>query len=82
MESLSCSCPVIITTSTPWKGLSAGHAGWDIPVEEEQIYQEVLQQCCSMNQEEYNEWQLGAYNRAVNYSSNEEILDESRRLFA
>ncbi len=66
-ESMASGTPVIISDKTPWRELEERKAGWDIPLEQKNNFVEVINKCAAMDQEEYNEWSLGAYNYAKEY---------------
>jgi glycosyltransferase involved in cell wall biosynthesis len=66
-ESLSAGRPVVISDQTPWKRLSQWKAGWDISLDDHSKFTEVLRQFSCMNQEELNEWCVGAWKFAHDY---------------
>jgi glycosyltransferase involved in cell wall biosynthesis len=59
LESLQNGCPVIISDRTPWRGLEAASAGWDLPLETD-AFASVLQHCVGMDDEEYQRLRAGA----------------------
>ncbi|UOR11314.1 glycosyltransferase family 4 protein [Halobacillus amylolyticus] len=46
-------CPVIISDQTPWRGLEEYQVGWDIPLTEEEKFEEVLNYCVKMDNAHY-----------------------------
>lgn len=54
LEAFSSGCPVIISNQTPWRNLERKGVGWDIPLEGDTIFKEVLQRCVDMSQPEFD----------------------------
>lgn len=54
IESLLAGCPVILSDQTPWRKLERDGIGWDININNTEEFKKTLQECISMNQEEYN----------------------------
>jgi len=53
VEALFAGRPVVIGDKTPWRGLAAEGAGWDIALDEPERWRRVLQGCVGMNEETY-----------------------------
>ena len=53
VEALSAGRPVVIGDQTPWRGLGAKGAGWDLPLNEPERWRQVLQGCVGMDGETY-----------------------------
>jgi glycosyltransferase involved in cell wall biosynthesis len=81
LESMSFSCPVIISDRTPWHNLEKEKAGWNIPLEKPEKFAEIIQYCIDMNQENYNIWSESAYRFAKKFSENPELKKQSLKLF-
>jgi glycosyltransferase involved in cell wall biosynthesis len=60
-EALILGKPVIISDQTPWRNLSAVHAGWDLPLGQPEQFISALQVMVDWSQEEYNNWSLSAW---------------------
>ena len=60
LESLQNHCPVIISDRTPWRGLEAALAGWDLPLDDPDTFRRVLKRCVDMDDDEYQRWRAGA----------------------
>ena len=56
LEALCAGCPVLISDQTPWRDLEEKGVGWDLPLSKPEMFQEVLQKCVDMNDEEYVKW--------------------------
>jgi len=80
-EALSAGRPVVISDQTPWRGLSQWKAGWDIALNQPVKFTEVLRQFSCMDQEELNEWCVGAWQFAKNYIEHSDIKRKYLELF-
>lgn len=80
-EALSAGCPVLISDRTPWRNLQEKGVGWDVPLEDEDRFRAILQQCV----DEDGEWYAGLEARAAEYgthtASDPSIIDENRKMF-
>ncbi len=79
-EALSAGCPVLISDRTPWRNLEEKGVGWDVPLEDEDRFRAILQQCVDAD----GEWYAGLEERAAVYgiqaSSDPSIIDENRKM--
>lgn len=82
VESLINGKPVIISDQTPWKDMEQKKAGWDISLEKPQDFITTLERCIQMNQEEYNNWSIGAYEYAISFINNKNVIEDNRKLFS
>ena len=80
-EGLSAGRPVLISDQTPWRGLAAVKAGWDVALADSAGFEKVLQEALYMKQEEYDEWSLGAWEYAFRFSSGSNALSKYTTLF-
>jgi glycosyltransferase involved in cell wall biosynthesis len=60
LEALAAGRPTLISDQTPWRGLSAQSAGWDLPLANRELWQEVIRKCVDMDQEQYKVLARGA----------------------
>ncbi len=60
LETMSSGRPVIISDKTQWRELSSLKAGWDIPLDNYEMFVETLIKLAQMDQEEFNKWCHGA----------------------
>jgi glycosyltransferase involved in cell wall biosynthesis len=81
-EALSAGRPVVISDQTPWRGLSQWKAGWDIALSDPGKFTEVLRRFACMDQEELNEWCVGAWQFAKNYIEHGDIKKKYLELFS
>lgn len=61
LEALSVGRPLLISDRTPWKDLARQHAGWDLPLDLPERFEEVLRDVLGMGDEAYAEWLHGAF---------------------
>lgn len=81
LQSLTSGCPVIISDQTPWKGLEKKGGGWDLPLERQEVFADVINACEKMDQEAYDRLSDSAFENALKYYRNEDILKQNRELF-
>ncbi len=60
VEALLAGCPVLVSDQTPWRGLEARRAGWDVPLGEPESFAAILRACVAMTAAEYEVWSEGA----------------------
>ena len=82
IESMAAGCPVIISDQTPWRGLEAVKAGWDIPLKEETALLKAIETCCKMDQQTFNEYSKAAFNYASQVINNPGLVEDNKLLFA
>lgn len=81
-EAFAAGRPVIISDKTPWRGLEAVHAGFDISLDTADVWQEVIYRCAGMNQQEYDQWCTGAYMYAKDFFSKQQFKQEYLQLLS
>ena len=53
LEGWTAGCPVVISDQTPWRKLIEKGIGWDIPLNQPEVWRNVLQRCIDMEQRTY-----------------------------
>ena len=81
LEALSVGRPLLISDRTPWKDLARQHAGWDLPLDQSQGFEEVLRAAVGMGEEAYAEWLHGAFALGSRSLRAEEAKTQYLRLF-
>lgn len=81
LEALMAACPVIISDKTPWQNLRKDSAGWDISLENKTEFLEVIHHLAQTNSETFNHYALAAFNKAKQFSDNEELISSNMALF-
>jgi glycosyltransferase involved in cell wall biosynthesis len=59
-EALSCGVPALISDRTPWRGLEAVRAGWDLPLEDPAPFSETIERFAALPAEARQAWRAGA----------------------
>ena len=81
LEALSAGTPVIISDNTPWRNLQEKTIGWDVSLKSLENLKYVLDLAINMGQNEYNSWSKNAFNFAIEFCNNKELLKANRALF-
>ena len=81
-EALLAGCPVLISDQTPWRGLQDRGAGWDVPVDDNDRFSAILQQCIDADEEWYTPLRANAAEFARAYVADSGVIEANRRLFA
>lgn len=81
VESMVSGCPVIISDRTPWRNLKEVKAGWDLSLEDNSRILNALQHALDMNQQEYDVWSNGAYDKAVEITESKKAVEDNKNLF-
>lgn len=81
IESWVAGCPVIISDQTPWRNLAEKKCGWDLPLNDDQLFIDTLLHCCKMNQQEFDEWSNASYDYAATVIKNPEAVAQNKMLF-
>jgi glycosyltransferase involved in cell wall biosynthesis len=59
-ESLCAGTPVLIGDQTPWRGLEAEHAGYDVPLGDPARFARALERLNALDEHEASRWRTGA----------------------
>jgi glycosyltransferase involved in cell wall biosynthesis len=74
-EAMGSGVPVVISDQTYWRHLEKDHAGWDIPLGQQDRFHHVLSQLMEMDQAMHNQWRVGAHQRALRFFDENRLLD-------
>ncbi len=77
IEGLSAGCPIIASDRTPWLNLEEKGIGWDIPLENPNLWFEILNYCLNMEQTEYSKLSEKSRNYAVNWLSDSKLAEST-----
>lgn len=80
-EALAAGCPVLISDRTPWLRLADKKVGWDLPLENAEVWQRVLQRCVNMDDATYSEWSQAARRFAVDWASSPSLESNNLAVF-
>ena len=81
LEALYAGCPVLISDQTPWRDLEEKGIGWDLALSKPEMFQDVLQRCVDMNNEEYVKWSERAWEYGLQVTKDDKVVEKNRRLF-
>jgi len=81
LEALCGGCPILISDQTPWRDLEEKGVGWDLPLSKPDMFQEVLQRCVDMNNEEYVKWSERARKYGIGVTKDDGVVEQNRELF-
>lgn len=80
-EALAAGTPVLVSDTTPWRGLTQAGVGWDLPLDEEDAFVRVLEECARMELQAWDGWRerVRTYARAA--LEDDTHREANRRLF-
>jgi glycosyltransferase involved in cell wall biosynthesis len=81
-ESLASGRPVLISDQTPWRNLEQRKAGWDLSINDDEGFKEIIQKIIGMDVTQLSEWCMGAWKHAELYSANSGTKKEILHMFA
>ena len=82
LEAMSAGMPVIISDKTPWRNLQENKVGWDIPLDNEKEYSDVIEKCVGMSTAEFEIYSNAARAFALEYIMDKEKIQLNRNLFS
>ncbi|MGD9636908.1 MAG: glycosyltransferase [Lautropia sp.] len=80
-EALTAGTPVLISDSTPWRGLDLAGVGWDIGLEHEAKFVERIEQCARIPRGDYTAWRGRVALYAQGRLALPDVVEANRRLF-
>lgn len=81
-ESFIAGRPVLISNQTPWLHLNEKKAGWDLSLNEPNAFKEVIEYLAMCNQDQFDEYAIGAWKFACEFISNPNLKDQYIKLFS
>lgn len=81
LEALLAARPLLISDRTPWRGLEADEAGWDLPLDRPEAFSRAIDRVVAMDQAAYDQWAAGAFRRGGRYLSDPTLVEASFKLF-
>jgi glycosyltransferase involved in cell wall biosynthesis len=81
LESLAAGCPVLISDQTPWRDLEKQHVGWDFPLDKPELFQNVLQKCVNMSNEDYLTLSSNTREYGIKAIQDNHVVIQNRTLF-
>jgi len=81
LESFMAATPVIISNNTPWKSLEQEKIGWELPLENVDLFAEKITAAVNMKQEEYNGLSKHSLEYAFKFINDDTIKLQNDLLF-
>lgn len=81
VEAFIAGCPVLISDQTPWRDLKSKHAGWDVSLDQPELFRSVLNQLAQMDKDQFAEWSAGARMYGVAITDDPAAIQTNRQLF-
>jgi glycosyltransferase involved in cell wall biosynthesis len=81
LEALTSGCPVLISDQTPWRALQEEGIGWDLSLNDQNIWLEALNTCVRMDNVEYQKMRKRTLEYAHRWNSQPEALQSNIELF-
>ena len=80
-EALTLGKPALISDQTPWRGLTAARAGWDLPLDRPESFREAIEQAAAFDQQEYEDWCRCTTKFVEAFLSGLELKEAYKKLF-
>lgn len=81
LEALVAGCPVLLSDQTPWRNLEEKGIGWDIPLDEPELYRQALEACCAMTDEVFQSLSQRSREYGFQCLQDKKVLELNRLLF-
>ncbi|MEO8272963.1 MAG: glycosyltransferase [Chloroflexota bacterium] len=81
VEALLAGLPVLISDQTPWHGLEARQAGWDLPLSDGGAFATVIDRAVAMSPEAFAGWSRGAQAMGAEIADDPALDEAYRALF-
>jgi glycosyltransferase involved in cell wall biosynthesis len=81
-EALALGKPVLISDQTPWRGLRAAGAGWDLSLDRPEDFRLALEEAAAYDGEEYEDLCRTTWKYIGNYIARLDLKDEYKKLFS
>ncbi|MFA7329555.1 MAG: glycosyltransferase family 4 protein [Candidatus Delongbacteria bacterium] len=81
LEALAHGLPALISDRTPWRGLSAAQAGWDLPLEDPAAFRTALLEALALDEPAWQSWSHGARELGLRSLGDPEPVLQHEELF-
>jgi glycosyltransferase involved in cell wall biosynthesis len=81
IEAMMNSCIPIISEKTPWKNLEKQQVGYDVSLNDEKSFSEIIDTMANMNHVEFNFMSKKTHEFALNILKNEDLIQDYYKLF-
>jgi glycosyltransferase involved in cell wall biosynthesis len=80
-EALALGRPVLISDQTPWRGLEAAKAGWDLSLDRPDRFRQAIEEAAAFSQQEYEARCRTTRKYIENYIAGLDLKEEYKKLF-
>ena len=80
-EALQTGCPALISDQTPWRHLRDKGAGWDVPLNRLDLFQQAIQECIGMDKVAFQKISQQASQFGLEKAGGFGAVDENRNMF-
>jgi glycosyltransferase involved in cell wall biosynthesis len=81
-EALALGKPVLISDQTPWRGLRAAGAGWDLALDKPGLFREAIEEAGTFGQDEYERRVRSTRKYLQDYIAGLNLKEEYQKLFS
>lgn len=81
-EALALGKPVLISDQTPWRGLKAAGAGWDLPLDRPEEFRLAIEEAAGYDRKEYEDLCASTWKYIGSYVAKLDLKDEYKKLFS
>ncbi|MFK5855804.1 MAG: glycosyltransferase family 4 protein, partial [Bacteroidota bacterium] len=81
LESFMAATPVIISNNTPWKNLHKEKIGWELPLDDIEVFVKKITKAVNMEQDQYDELSKHSLEYAFNFINDDTIKLQNDALF-
>lgn len=81
LDALAASCPVLISDRTPWRGLEAARIGFDVSLNQPDIFRARLTDLCDLDEVAHSAMRVRARKYACNYVENSSAKEAWRAVY-
>jgi len=80
IEAMLAGTPILIADTTPWRNLEAEGIGWDLPLDQPQLFVETIRKAASLGSADYALFRRRVREYAVKVSVDYNVLESTRQL--
>lgn len=82
IEALTSGCGLILSNNTPWRNLKDKKIGYDIDLKNEMEFIEAINECLSLNQEQYNQVRNNCYSFVMDNIRPTKDINDTKLIFS
>ena len=80
-EALAAGIPVLVSDQTPWRTLRARGAGWDLPLNRQDLFLNALRELVDLDEAAWGDWSESALHLAAHTAASTRADHDHRALF-